>query len=90
MGALADALPHYDAGKRGAHGKAAQCDIYGPGDIDDWRAVLAIQGRDGWDVAQAQVDKALGVTEPVSHDVFNYHWRRKCGHWTAEQRTEQL
>lgn len=95
MGALADALPRYDHGQRGNHGKAAACDIYGPGDIDDWRAVIGLQSRPardggGWDNAQTKVDELLGITNPCTYHQFVHHWRRKCGHWTAEQRAETL
>lgn len=90
MGSLAERLPKYDTGTRGAHGRSAGCDIYGPGDIDDWRAVLAIQGRADWAEAQREVDKALNIAEPISSGSFKHHWLRKCGHWTPEQRLAQL
>lgn len=94
MGSLADALPKYESGKRGLHGKPASCDIYGLGDIDDWRAVQGIIARrdkdGGWHGAQAKVDEALKITEPLTYHQFVHHWSRKCGHWTAEQRAEQL
>lgn len=90
MGLLADALPHFDQGRRGLHGKAAACDIYGPGDTDDWRAVIGVQTRFDWATAQSKVDEALHITEPCSYHQFVHHWRRRCGHWTAEQRAESL
>lgn len=69
-------------------GPTGLCDIYGDGDLDDWRAVERL--RHGpecfWATAHREVDKLLGITSPIDPDKFRYHWNGRCWHWTPEQK----
>lgn len=72
-------------GQRERRGPAGACDIYGEGDLDDWARVERLRLETSWAQAQDEVD-ALLVEEPIDGDKFRYHWRRKCWHWTEQQR----
>ena len=91
MSKLAAMLPTPDQieRERSRPGRSGACDVYGDGDIDDWRAVERIRLTAAWVTAQRTVDATLGI-EPVDPDKFRYHWRRKCWHWTTEQRNAPL
>lgn len=92
MSALASALPTpiEAATTRIRKGPSGACDVYGDGDLEDWAAVERLrQAPNTWDVAQRHVDLALGITS-IDANKFRYHWRRKCWHWTPEQRRVQL
>lgn len=72
---------------RPQHGPRNQCGpVYGPGDMDDWRAVDALRHRTSWAKVQEHVDRILGVTDPLPNDFFRYHWRRKCSCWPRDIR----
>ena len=87
MSKLATALPSADEiSSRVRRGPNGACDIYGDGDLDDWRAVENLRRQTSWTEAQKAVDSTLGLTRPIDVDKFRYHWRRKCWHWTVEQR----
>lgn len=71
---------------RHRRGPQGACDIYGPGDLEDWAAVERLRLAHDWATAHREVDDLLGVTTPIDGDKFRYHWRRKCFHWTEDQR----
>lgn len=76
-------------GARVRRGPSGACDIYGDGDLDDWRAVEKLRRETSWSDAHRAVDNTLGITDPIDTDKFRYHWRRRCWHWTeAERRAE--
>ncbi len=70
---------------RSRRGPAAACDIYGPGDLEDYDEVHKRRLVTSWVETQATVDKNLGVRS-IHIDKFRYHFSGKCGHWTDEQR----
>ena len=93
MSKLAAALPKPDEldGPRRRKGPTGACDIYGDGDLEDWAAVERLRlAPNTWEIAQEHVDSALGITGTLDNDRFRYHWRRKCWHWTPEQRRVKL
>lgn len=71
-------------------GPTGACDIYGDGDLDDWRAVEALRIKTSWAAAQRAVDQTLEITRPIDGDKFRYHWRRRCWHWSEDQRRVEL
>ena len=71
-------------------GPTGACDIYGDGDLDDWRRVETLRLETSWLQAQHEVDELLGIGDPIDGDKFRYHWRRKCWHWTEDQRRVEL
>jgi hypothetical protein len=90
MSKLATKLPSAEAiGTRIRRGPSGACDIYGDGDLDDWRAVERLRIDTCWADAQRAVDETLGI-KPIDFDKFRYHWRRSCWHWTQEQRQAEL
>lgn len=90
MSKLANKLPTADAiATRVRRGPSGACDIYGDGDLDDWRAVEKLRIDTCWADAQRAVDETLGA-RPIDADKFRYHWRRRCWHWTQEQRQAEL
>lgn len=87
MSKLATQLPTAEfVATRIRRGPSGACDIYGEGDLDDWRAVDNLRRATCWVDAQRAVDETLGITAPIHTDKFRYHWRRRCFHWTEEQR----
>lgn len=68
-------------------GPVAACDIYGPGDLDDYEQVNNRRQLTSWSETQATVDEIRGVRS-IHLDKFRYHFSAKCGHWTDEQRDE--
>jgi len=87
MSKLATQLPSADEiATRTRRGPTGACDIYGDGDIDDWRAVEQLRKQTSWADAQRAVDETLNISRPIDTDKFRYHWRRRCWHWTQEQR----
>ena len=74
---------------RTRRGPSGACDVYGDGDIDDWRRVERLRLDTCWSDAQKAVDDLLGV-DPINIDKFRYHWRRRCWHWTEEQKRADL
>jgi hypothetical protein len=91
MSKLASALPTADTveAERIRKGPSGACDVYGPGDMEDWAAVERLRLGTTWAEAQRHVDATLNV-RPIDEHKFRYHWRRKCWHWTPEQRQVQL
>jgi hypothetical protein len=92
MSALASKLPAPAdvALTRVRKGPSGECDIYGDGDLEDWAAVERLRlAPNTWEIAQTHVDQALGI-QPIDSNKFRYHWRRKCWHWTPEQRRVSL
>lgn len=87
MSKLAESLAGIDLDVRVRRGPTGACDVYGSGDLDDWREVERIRRATSWAIAQATVDETLGI-ESIDEDKFRYHWRGKCWHWTTEQRAE--
>lgn len=91
MSQLAKKLPSPEAvATRVRKGPNGACDIYGPGDLDDWRAVENLRQRTSWADAHRAVNETLGITTAIDADKFRYHWRRRCWHWTQEQRSAPL
>lgn len=91
MSRLAADLPTADQlVTRTRRGPNGACDIYGDGEIDDWRAVERLRQQVTWAGAQRAVDETLKITNPIDFDKFRYHWRRRCWHWTEEQRRAEL
>ena len=87
MSKLASSLPTAETvATRVRKGPTGECDIYGPGDLDDWRAVERLRLATCWVDAHKAVDETLGTEAPISTDKFRYHWRRRCWHWTESQR----
>lgn len=70
-------------------GPTGACDVYGEGDLDDWRRVDGLRRKTSWAQAQREVDALLGV-KPIDGDKFRYHWNRRCWHWTTDQRQADL
>jgi hypothetical protein len=89
MSALAKKLPA-TVDERVRRGPSGVCDVYGDGDLDDWRAVERLRLNASWAAAHRTVDDTLGITAPIDVDKFRYHWRRRCWHWTQEQRNATL
>lgn len=90
MSKLAAALPEpADITSRTRRGPSGACDIYGDGDLEDWASVERLRTGTSWAVAQTEVDQALNI-KPIDSDKFRYHWRRRCWHWTQEQRSVRL
>lgn len=91
MSKLAAQLPTADAVMtRVRRGPSGACDIYGDGDLDDWRAVEKLRLATCWTDTHQAVDATLGIDTPIDTDKFRYHWRRRCWHWTQEQRGAAL
>jgi hypothetical protein len=92
MSKLATKLPSADeiAATRVRKGPTGACDIYGDGDLDDWRAVEKLRLETSWSDAQRAVDETLGLHRSIDSDKFRYHWRRRCWHWTTDQRSADL
>lgn len=91
MAKLAATLPTADQiGIRVRRGPSGACDVYGDGDLEDWAAVEKLRRQTSWAVAQQAVDDTLHVTRPINGDKFRYHWRRRCWHWTEDQRRVAL
>jgi hypothetical protein len=90
MSALAKNLPKTVVAPRIRRGPSGECDVYGDGDVDDWRAVERLRSSATWAEVHREVDKALGITSPIITDKFRYHWKRRCWHWTQEQRNAPL
>lgn len=89
MSQLAKKLPTPEAvATRIRRGPSGACDIYGPGDLDDWAAVQSLRRGTSWAVTHRAVDEALGINTPIDQDKFRYHFRMRCWHWTPEQRRE--
>lgn len=89
MSKLTDALGSIDPAtvERPQHGPRNVCGpVYGPGSLEDWRAVEDLRHRSSWTFAQQQVDAALGITDPLPPDKFRYHWLRHCSCWPREHR----
>ena len=87
MSKLAASIAHVDTpAPRTPRGPSADCNVYGPGDLEDFDAVDALRRRTSWAFAHGEVDKANGVERRFVVDKFRYHWRMCCGHWTDEQR----
>lgn len=90
MSKLATKLPTAEAiATRVRRGPSGACDIYGDGDLEDWRAVEKLRRDTCWADAQRAVDETLDVAA-IDTDKFRYHWRRRCWHWTQEQRQAEL
>lgn len=90
MSKLATQLPTADVvATRVRRGPSGACDIYGDGDLDDWRAVEKLRMATCWADAQRAVDETLEV-DAIDADKFRYHWRRRCWHWSQEQRQAVL
>ncbi len=91
MSRLATQLPSAEAvATRVRRGPSGACDIYGDGDLDDWRAVERLRLGTCWTDAHRAVDETLEIRKQIDTDKFRYHWLRKCWHWTPEQRRAQL
>jgi hypothetical protein len=91
MSRLATQLPTAEAiATRVRRGPSGACDIYGDGDLDDWRAVERLRLATCWVDAHKAVDETLDITEPIDTDKFRYHWRRRCWHWSEAQRRVEL
>jgi hypothetical protein len=87
MSKLAATIANADVpAPRTRRGPSADCDVYGPGDLEDYDAVDDLRRRTSWAHAHAEVDKAAGIERRFVNDKFRYHWRMRCGHWTDEQR----
>ena len=78
------------AKSRVRRGPTGACDIYGDGDLDDWRQVERLRLGTSWAEAQREVDTVLGISRPIDGDKFRYHWRRRCWHWTEDERRTEL
>lgn len=91
MSKLANNLPTADeiTAQRVRKGPTGACDTYGAGDLEDWAAVERLRLATNWATAQRSVDQTLDV-KPLDEGKFRYHWRRKCWHWTEDQRQVQL
>jgi hypothetical protein len=90
MSKLAQQLPTAETiTTRTRRGPSGACDVYGDGDLDDCRAVDKLRRSTTWATAQRAVDETLGV-RPIDENKFRYHWRRKCWHWTEEQRQVEM
>ena len=91
MSRLAGKLPSPDEVRtRIRKGPVGACDVYGDGDMDDWREVENLRRATCWNDAQREVDTVLGLENPIATNAFRYHFSRKCGHWTEAQRRETL
>lgn len=81
---LADALASAEITQRRTRpGPAPECDIYGEGTIEDYRAVDQRRQLTSWAEAQRTIDTILGIKAPIKLDQFRYHWRGRCGHFDA-------
>lgn len=91
MSKLATALPTPETfvAERRRRGPSGVCDIYGDGDLEDWAAVERLRLGSTWAQAQGEVDRALGI-KAIDEDKFRYHWKKRCWHWTQEQRDTKL
>lgn len=90
MSKLATALPTADTiTTRARRGPSGACDVYGDGDLEDWASVERLRIGTTWADAQAEVDRVLDI-KAIDADKFRYHWRRRCWHWTQEQRSVRL
>jgi hypothetical protein len=74
MSALAKKLPKSVVAPRVRKGPSGECDIYGEGDLDDWRAVDRLRRQTSWAVAHKTVDETLGITAGIDQDKFRYHF----------------
>lgn len=91
MSRLAGKLPTAsDISTRVRRGPSGACDVYGEGDLDDWREVERLRLETSWVDAHRAVDDTLGITAHIDTDKFRYHWRRRCWHWTEAQRRVEL
>lgn len=87
MSQLAKKLPAPETvATRIRRGPTGECDIYGDGDLEDWRAVQNLRRQTSWAIAQRAVDEALGLSKRIDNDKFRRHFRMKCWHWTQDQR----
>lgn len=60
--------------------------VYSECDMDDFHAVEKLKTTGvTWAQLQVQVDKLLGVTDPISTKKFTYHWRGLCTCWNGKQ-----
>lgn len=90
MSKLATALPTPDAVEsRIRRGPTGACEVYGPGDLEDWASVERLRMGTTWAEAQVEVDRILKL-KAIDTDKFRFHWRRRCWHWTQEQRDVRL
>lgn len=91
MSKLANKLPTADEVRtaRVRKGPTGACDVYGDGDLTDWAAVERLRLATSWASAQRAVDETLNV-KALDENKFRYHWRRKCWHWTEEQKAVAL
>lgn len=91
MSKLATSLPTADSiqSDRVRRGPTGACDVYGDGDLEDWAAVERLRTETSWALAQREVDATLKV-KSIDEDKFRYHWRRKCWHWSPDQRRVPL
>lgn len=92
MSNLAKALPAAAAvtdRRRVRNGPAGACDVYGDGDLEDWAAIERRRLATTWATVQYEVDK-IKKSKPIDEGKFRYHWRRKCWHWTPEQKSVRL
>lgn len=87
MSALAKKLPKPESIEtRIRRGPTGACDIYGDGDLEDWRAVDNLRRKKSWAVAHETVDETLGITAGIDQDKFRYHFKGGCWHWTPAQK----
>lgn len=89
MSALAKKLAIVEIDSRIRRGPSGACDVYGEGDLEDWAEVERLRTSSSWAEAQVSVD-AGEPWKPIDTDKFRYHWRRRCWHWTTEQRSVRL
>lgn len=93
MSKLANKLPRPNevVTAKARKGPLGACDVYGPGDLEDWAAVTRLRrAPNTWADAQVAVDTAAGIATPINDDRFRYHWSKKCDHWTVEQKRAKL
>lgn len=85
MSKLAIELPKADFGKAPHKGPRGICyTVYGSCDLDDLAAVKALKETGlTWEQIQEQVDKILGIENPIPRQRFIYHFRSLCRCWES-------
>lgn len=58
--------------------------VYGKGDPEDFEAVNQLKAEGAtWVQIQEEVDRILGVEEPLGYRKFIYHWTAQCKCWAG-------